>query len=118
MVDALVQTPIKRPGRIKTLISLASVMTIIGLGPIIASFASSFAGKLLGCGISEAGATPCLFLGRDIAELLYTGLMMGWLALLVFPVALIAVALWVAVFAIWIRARSANARGGDDATGS
>jgi hypothetical protein len=107
----------RRRRRVRILVTAASVLTVIGLGPILAALASAATTAALGCRVDEAAAQPCIVLGTDISNLLYTGFMMGWLFFLTLPLALVALVLWVIAAASWVggrrRKRSTSAEHGE-----
>ncbi|KMS51810.1 hypothetical protein V474_01875 [Novosphingobium barchaimii LL02] len=103
--------------RVRILVTAASVLTVIGFGPILAALASAATTAALGCRVNEASAQQCIVLGTDISNLLYTGFMMGWLFFLTIPLALVALVLWVIAAASWVggRRRKRGTSGGHGA---
>ena len=79
------------------LIAALGLTTIIGLFPVIdVVVAGSIAGAF-GCELNEGDAHPCFVFGTNIGGLLYGLGVSGWLALLTWPLVIIAVAGWCAL---------------------
>jgi hypothetical protein len=58
---------------------------VVALLPIGAVLVSEIISTAAGCTVNEAYADPCIVAGVDIADLLYTLFVSGWLALISLP---------------------------------
>lgn len=79
-----------------------SLMTVIGLLPLLSVFLAGQIAGVHGCALHEGGPQPCMVFGFDAGGVLYTMTVLGWL-MLVTNLALIAgVAglLWEALLAL------------------
>ncbi|MHA7212227.1 hypothetical protein ACX83E_00025 [Burkholderia pseudomallei] len=55
-----------------------SLIWVIGGAPLILVIIASAAAGANGCGLDEAGAYPCIILGRDFGRILATMSVLGW----------------------------------------
>lgn len=73
------------------------LIVLFATGPLISAFISGGIADALGCTVNEGGATPCMFMGRDIGETLVVMFVLGWLEFVTLPAGLVALAAWVVV---------------------
>jgi hypothetical protein len=78
---------------------LVLIVLIAGAPLISALIAGGIAGAL-GCTVNEGGASACIFMGRDIGELLLDMFVLGWLAFVTLPFGAIAFGIWLLVACI------------------
>lgn len=71
-----------------------SLILVIGGAPFILVIIASSAGGANGCGLDEAGAYPCIILGRDFGRLLATMSVLGWADPVTIPIAIGPLLLW------------------------
>jgi len=91
----------------RVLLPLAVLATLLGWGPIAAVLAAAGIIRITGCELSGAGPRACVVLGVDIGDTLYQMSMSVWLLMLTFPLAILAVPMWVLLIILHLRARSA-----------
>jgi hypothetical protein len=63
------------------------VIVLFGAAPILSAVIAGSIASANGCELHEGFANPCVIAGRDYGQLLYNMGVMGWLALLTFPLA-------------------------------
>ena len=73
------------------------LIVLFAAAPIISAFIAGGIADALGCTINEGGATQCLYHGNDIGQTLAGMLVLGWLSFVTFPIALVALAIWLVV---------------------
>lgn len=78
-------------GRRKAYVAVA----IIGLLPAVSVVLAGLIASANGCILHEGFANPCVVLGIDLGEILYSMGVMGWIAILTVPAALLAIAILV-----------------------
>jgi hypothetical protein len=93
----------------KTLLTHAGILVVIaliGFGPLLLSLSAGAFANLNGCTLHEGFANPCVFLGVDWGDTLYSLGVMGWGTLLTLPVAFFFLLIYLGVMLfIWIRNR-------------
>jgi len=90
------------------LIHGGTILTIIliGLGPLLIALGAGAFASLNGCTLHEGFSNPCVFLGVDWGDTLYSMGVMGWITILSVPVALLMFAIYLAILAVrWFKAR-------------
>ncbi len=65
-----------------TPIVLAVISVIIGIFPLLVAGVALIVAAACGCELSEAGPQPCLFLGKDIGDILADMFVFAWMTLL------------------------------------
>src|SRR5580693_6939704 len=81
------------------IVTLILIVLLAG-APLISAFISGGIASALGCTVNEGGASGCIFMGRDISELLLDMFVLGWLALVTLPFGAIAFGVWLLVACI------------------
>ena len=69
-----------RPVRRRVLLLI--LMVLIGIAPLASVAIAGFIADLNGCDLHEGFAQPCMAFGRDIGDLLYNMVSLGWLMLI------------------------------------
>ena len=88
------------------LILLLSLVTLVAWAPLALALGGIATASLLGCGLNEAQASPCLLAGQDIGGTLYVLGMMMWIAIFAMPLMAVTLGGWLVV---WVtRARRAS----------
>ncbi len=82
-------------GRNKLLFWGALMSSLIGWAPLLAGLISAGAASAFGCEVNEAYARPCMVMGADISDALYTGFMSMFLLIFTAPIILISITLWI-----------------------
>lgn len=62
-------------------VPIYSLMTVIGLLPLLSVFLSGQIAGANNCTLHEGGAQPCVIFGFDAGGILYTMTVLGWLML-------------------------------------
>ncbi|GGF65229.1 hypothetical protein GCM10007301_26230 [Azorhizobium oxalatiphilum] len=78
-----------------------ALVTLLVWTPLLGVLISTEAASALGCRLNEGGTYPCLVLGMDIGDLLYTLFVLGWLMLLTAPFMLITALMWAGLIVRW-----------------
>lgn len=97
-------SPQRRSARSLGLVAL--FIAFVAAAPLLCVALAGAIASSLGCTLSEVGADPCLVGGTDIAEGLYSLMMMGWFGLLTIWLAPVALVLGVIALVKWLRAPS------------
>lgn len=63
---------------------LAIICVVVGFAPLGIAALASLIAHVLGCEISEAGGSKCMFLGINIGDFLAVMFMMGWFFMFTF----------------------------------
>jgi hypothetical protein len=84
----------------KVTIGVAVLILVLGLGPFVSAIGSISIANALGCRLDEGSVHACMFLGVDIGDLLYTGLVLGWLSLVTIPYGAMALIVWAIIVMI------------------
>jgi hypothetical protein len=79
-----------------TLLALGCA-TLIGFAPLISVVIAGTIASRFGCRLDEGDAHPCLVLGHDLGDILYTMGVAGWLMLGTWPLMIATVVLWIVV---------------------
>jgi hypothetical protein len=83
---------------IRRLMILAlALILLFGALPLLAAFSAFAIAGSLGCRLNEGSIHPCLFLGRDVGDMLYTMLVSGWFGMLTIPLAGTALVIWLVI---------------------
>lgn len=77
------------------------LLTLVVWMPLLGVLVSSELASALGCPLNEGGTHPCLLLGMDIGDLLYTLFVLGWLMLVTAPFMLMTALLWAGLVVRW-----------------
>ncbi|RYG18313.1 MAG: hypothetical protein EON96_05135 [Caulobacteraceae bacterium] len=93
--------------RYRLLFWAALATSLIGFAPLISATASVVTASMMGCEVNAAYARPCIVMGTDISEALYTGFMSLILILFTAPVILVAAVLWILFGVFRVRASTA-----------
>ena len=78
-----------RPPRGVVIIALS---LLIGLGPILLAIAADALGGAFGCEVNEGARSACMVAGVDIGGALSGAFVLGWLTILLLPLAGLGVA--------------------------
>ena len=82
-------------------------IAIFTLWPIASIFAAAMIADANGCRVDEGSVHPCMVLGSDWGETLYTMGVLGWLMLVTVPFGLGAFIVWLIILPIhhaaWVR---------------
>ena len=79
---------------------------LIGFGPLLIALGAGAFASLNGCILHEGFSNPCVVLGIDFGETLYSMGVMGWMSIIGLPLALLFFVIYlIAVVVIWIRNR-------------
>jgi hypothetical protein len=90
---------------------ILGIVAAIALLPLLGLLTTALMAGVLGCEVSENGATPCIVMGADIGGLLSGMLTAGWFGLVTIPLLMLLVALWSIVEAyVWGRQRRKDRR--------
>ena len=89
-------------------LALGAVSILVGIAPIISVVIAGTLANMHGCVLHEGFVNPCVILGAERGELLYTMGVAGWFGLMTLPIGAIGVALSlvVAVIIFFTRRRS------------
>ncbi len=81
---------------------------LFGMAPVISVFIADTVAAAHACRLHEGVANPCIISGVDRSELLYSMVVMGWLALVTIPVGAVGLltSLGFALRAILLNARN------------
>lgn len=87
-----------------------AVIGLLALAPLLSVLVASFVASAAGCRLDEGSVHPCLVLGADRGEALYTMFVLGWLMLLTLPAGAVAGAGWLVTLlvhrVVWRRRRT------------
>lgn len=91
---------------------LCAVLLVL-LVPVACPLLAAAIASAGGCRLHEGNKTPCVILGSDWGEALYTMFVLGWLALATLPLAVLVVLGWLALelVRIYLRRRTTEDRG-------
>jgi hypothetical protein len=90
---------------------IMAVIAGIALLPLLAILVTALLAGVLGCEVSESGATPCVVMGTDIGEFLSEMLTTGWFGLVTIPFLMLLVGVWALIEAyVWGRQRRKSKR--------
>ncbi len=102
------------PKRFATIYSLLlGFIILFALAPIISVILSGWLASANGCMLDEGSTHPCVILGADRGELLYTMFVLGWFMFLTLPAGALAFVVWLVVLLVhrssWRRGPAATA---------
>ncbi|RDU96837.1 hypothetical protein [Trinickia dinghuensis] len=80
------------PGKRRLLVLF--LIVLIGISPFISVSIAGAIADGRSCGLDEGSIHPCMFLGHDVGNLLYTMFVMGWAGLVTIPTALGLLGVW------------------------
>jgi hypothetical protein len=92
--------------RVLALFALGA-LTLLSFAPIGAGVLAGSVASAAGCTLDEGSVHPCLVLGHDVGDALYTGFVLTWLAFVTWPGMLVALGLWTWVLVRGLRKRAA-----------
>ena len=75
-------------------------------GPLIPAIVAGVIAASFGCKLDEGNVHPCIVLGKDIGEILYTMGVMGLFAMGTFPTGILALIVFTVI--VWLRKRAAG----------
>jgi hypothetical protein len=68
-------------------VKIAAVAIFAPLAPLVLAIVASLIGDAAGCSVHEGGPSPCLILGVDVGDALYSMFVAAWLSFLILPFA-------------------------------
>jgi MFS family permease len=83
--------PVRRPGRKMKVTGW--LLILLGIAPVLGPVISGTIANWNGCELSEAAISACEVMGFNAGPALYTLFVMGWLALVSLPLALLGIVL-------------------------
>lgn len=81
------------------------IIALWTFGPILSVLAASAIASGFGCQLDEGGTHPCVVLGADAGESLYTMFVMGWFSFLTIPSGLVAAVVFLIIVLVSGRAK-------------
>lgn len=92
--------------RFKNMALALAAIAGVAAAPVLSVAASSGIASAYGCKLNEADAHPCIVLGMNIGELLYSLFVLGWLMLVTLPLGAIALLIWcIVALMFWSRSK-------------
>ena len=76
------------------------LILIMALAPVFSVMACGLIADAFGCRVDEGSPHPCIIMGQDYGQLLYTLGVLGWLMLGTLPGGAIAFVIWLLVLII------------------
>jgi hypothetical protein len=86
------------------ILGIYALLALYTVAPILSVLTASGVASLAGAKLDEGASHPCIILGHDFGDLLYTMFLFGWFALLTVPSGLLAML----VFTIILLVRRGN----------
>jgi hypothetical protein len=88
------------------------LILLFGTAPALSALGAGAIASLFGCALDEGSIHPCMAFGHDIGDMLYTMFVLGWFAMVTFPLGALALLAWIVVALIllvvhWRRRRTA-----------
>ena len=101
--------PTERPRRrvpVAALLAALVAILLLAAAPILSALGAGVVAEANGCSLDEGSQHPCVILGADRGELLYTMFVLGWLGLATLPIGAAALAVWfVVAVVLFVRSR-------------
>ena len=82
------------PRNWRRLYTVLALVTALSFAPLFSVWAASEIASALGCTLNEGDAHPCILLGVDIGEALFSMFVMGWFMLMTLPGMVITPLIW------------------------
>ena len=86
-----------------------AIVTIVCVLPLVSLLLSLAVASLANCSLDEGSVHPCVIVGLDFGEALYTMFVATWLGFLTLPVLAVSLPLWAVVELIGRRRRRRQA---------
>jgi len=76
------------------------VIVLLSALPLIGALIAEWLAQSNGCALNEGSTNPCIIMGADWGEALYTLFVLGWLMLATMPLGMVAIMVMIVVLII------------------
>jgi hypothetical protein len=89
-----------------------AIILLLGILPLLSLLIAVLFASAFGCPLDEGSIHPCVVLGLDFGDLLYTMAVGGWFVMFTIPLAGLALVVWLVVLVVLLFTRSRRRAGG------